>query len=153
MQPGDSLWTIGQRFGINYLTLAQVNGISANQPLSIGMRLYIPPAPKTRAETLAYLEPRGTSVSEALLSQAREAGPYLTYLALFSYEVRRDGSLKVPPSQGVTEITHDTGASLAMVISNLEDFRFSGELAKDIFQSTAVQDLLFDNIIKEAQRR
>ncbi|WP_354472945.1 glycoside hydrolase family 18 protein [Lysinibacillus parviboronicapiens] len=152
VQPGDSLWTIGQRFGINYLTLAQVNGISANQPLSIGMRLYIPPAPKTRAETLAYLEPRGTSVSEALLSQAREAGPYLTYLALFSYEVRRDGSLKVPPSQGVTEITHDTGASLAMVISNLEDFRFSGDLAKDIFQSTAVQDLLFDNIIKEAQR-
>ncbi len=152
VQPGDSLWSIGHRFGINYLTLAQVNGISPNQPLSIGMRLYIPPAPKTRAETLAYLEPRGTSVSEALLSQAREAGPYLTYLALFSYEARRDGTLKVPPSQGVPEIADDTGASLAMVISNLEDFRFSGELAMDIFQSTAVQDLLFENIIIEAKR-
>ncbi|MGE6517177.1 glycoside hydrolase family 18 protein [Lysinibacillus sphaericus] len=152
VQPGDSLWSIGQRFGINYLTLAQVNGMNPNQPLSIGMRLYIPPAPKTRAETLAYLEPRGTSVSEALLSQAREAGPYLTYLALFSYEVRRDGTLKVPPSQGVPEIANDTRAALAMVISNLEDFRFSGELARDIFQSTAVQDLLFDNIIKEAKR-
>ncbi|QDQ01135.1 LysM peptidoglycan-binding domain-containing protein [Lysinibacillus fusiformis] len=152
VQPGDSLWSIGHRFGINYLTLAQVNGISPNQPLSIGMRLYIPPAPKTRAETLAYLEPRGTSVSEALLSQAREAGPYLTYLALFSYEARRDGTLKVPPSQGVPEIANDTGASLAMVITNLEDFRFSGELARDIFQSTAVQDLLFENILKEAKR-
>ncbi|KOY81712.1 glycoside hydrolase family 18 protein [Lysinibacillus macroides] len=152
VQPGDSLWSIGQRFGINYLTLAQVNGIHPNQILSVGLRLYIPQPPKTTAETLAYLEPRGTTVSDALLEQAREAGPYLTYLALFSYEVKRDGSLQRPPSQGITQITNDTGASLAMVISNLEDFAFSGELARDIFQSTAVQDLLFDNIVAEAKR-
>jgi len=152
VQSGDSLYSIGQRFGINYLTLAQVNNISPSQPLSIGMRLYIPPQPKTRAETLAYLEPRGTFVSEALLSQAREAGPFLTYLALFSYEARRDGTLKVPPSQGVAQIANDTGASLAMVVSNLENFSFSGDLARDIFQSTAVQDLLFNNILEEAKR-
>ena len=152
VQPGDSLWSIGQRFGINYLTLAQVNGISATQPLSVGMRLYIPTPPKTKAEILAYLEPRGTSVSEALLNSAREAGPYLTYLALFSYEVRRDGTLKAPPTQGVPEVASESGTAIAMVISNLEDFQFSGELARDIFQSTAVQNLLFDNIIKEAKR-
>lgn len=152
VQAGDSLWSVGQRFGINYLTLAQVNGISANHPLRIGLRLYIPPTPKTKAEILAYLEPRGTSVSKALLNQVREAGPYLTYLALFSYEVRRDGALKVPPSQGVTEIIGNTGAVLAMVISNLENFQFSGDLARDIFQSRSVQDLLFDNILKEAKR-
>lgn len=150
VQPGDSLWSIGQRLGINYVTLAQVNGINPNQPLAVGMRLYIPQPPKTRAETLAYLEPRGTSVSEVLLDQAREAGPYLTYLALFSYEARRDGTLRIPPSQGVPQITDDTGASLAMVVTNLENFSFSGELARDIFQSTAVQDLLFDNILAEA---
>lgn len=152
VQPGDSLWSIGQRFGINYVTLAQVNGINPNQPLAVGMRLYIPQPPKTRAETLAYLEPRGTSVSEVLLDQAREAGPYLTYLALFSYEARRDGTLRIPPSQGVPQITDDTGASLAMVVTNLENFSFSGELAGDIFQSTAVQDLLFDNILAEANK-
>ncbi|MGC7930539.1 glycosyl hydrolase family 18 protein [Lysinibacillus sp. VIII_CA] len=152
VQPGDSLWSIGQRLGINYVTLAQVNGINPNQPLAVGMRLYIPQPPKTRAETLAYLEPRGTSVSEVLLDQAREAGPYLTYLALFSYEARRDGTLRIPPSQGVPQITDDTGASLAMVVTNLENFSFSGELARDIFQSTAVQDLLFDNILAEANK-
>lgn len=152
VQPGDSLWSIGQRFGINYATLAQVNNMNPNQPLSVGVRLYIPSPPKTRAETLAYLEPRGASVSEPLLSQAREAGPFLTYLALFSYEARRDGTLKKPPSQGVTQIANETGASLAMVISNLENFSFSGDLARDIFQSTAVQDLLFDNILEEARR-
>ena len=38
-----------------------------------------------------------------------------------------------------------------MVISNLENYEFSSELARDIFQSVAVQNLLFDNIIKEAK--
>ncbi|WP_425412013.1 glycosyl hydrolase family 18 protein [Lysinibacillus contaminans] len=152
VQPGDSLWSISQRFGINYSTLAQVNGINANQPLMVGMRLYIPSQPKTNAEILAYLEPRGTTVSDMLLDQAREAGPYLTYLALFSYQARRDGSLQAPPSQGVREVASESGTALAMVITNLENSQFSGELASDIFQSTAVQDLLLDNIIKEAQR-
>lgn len=152
VQPGDSLWSISQRFGINYLTLAQVNGMNANQPLMVGMRLYIPPQPKTKAEILAYLEPRGTTVSDMLLDQAREAGPYLTYLALFSYQARRDGSLQAPPIQGVPEVANESGTALAMVVTNLENAQFSGELANDIFQSTAVQDLLLDNIIKEANR-
>lgn len=152
VQPGDSLWSISQRFGMNYLTLAQVNGLNVNQPLMIGMRLYIPPQPKTKAEILVYLEPRGNTVSDTLLDQAKEAGPYLTYLALFSYQVRRDGSLQAPPIQGVKEVASESGTALAMVITNLENSQFSQELANDIFQSTAVQDLLIDNIIKEANR-
>lgn len=152
VQPGDSLWSIGKRFGLNYLTLAQVNGIHPNQPLWVGMRLYILPLPKKNAEFNAYIEPRGTSVSESLLNQALEAGPYLTYLAIFSYEAKRDGTLKPPPIEGISEVAQETNTSLMMVVSNLENGAFSGELARDIFQSTAVQELLFDNIIAEAKR-
>ncbi|MCH7322283.1 glycoside hydrolase family 18 protein [Solibacillus sp. MA9] len=151
VQAGDSLWSIGQRFGINYLTLAQMNGINPNAPLMIGTRLFIPPIPKTTAEILAYIEPRGDEVSDALVDEARATSPYLTYLALFSYEARRDGSLKVPPIKPLPTVAAKNNAAIAMVISNLEDFQFSSELARDIFQSVAVQDVLFDNIIEEAQ--
>ena len=152
VQAGDSLWSIGQRFGINYLTLAQMNGINPNSLLMIGTRLFIPPLPKTTAEILAYIEPRGEEVSEVLLNQVREANPYLTYLALFSYEAKRDGTLKAPPIKPLPTVAAEAKTSLAMVISNLEDFQFSSDLARDIFQSVAVQDLLFDNIINEAKR-
>lgn len=152
VQPGDSLWSIGQRFGINYLTLAQTNGVNPNAILMIGTHLYIPPQEKTSAEILAYIEPRGTEVSEALLNQVREAGPYLTYLALFSYEARRDGTLKAPPVEPLPTVATEVNTSIAMVISNLEDYQFSSELARDILQSVGVQDLLFDNIIEEAKR-
>lgn len=152
VQPGDNLWSIGQQFGINYLELAQVNGINPNIPLVIGWRLYIPPLPRTRAEILAYVEPRGSEVSELLVNASREAAPYLTYLALFSYEVRRDGTLKAPPIEPLPAVAREGNATIAMVVSNLEDFQFSSELARDILQSVAVQDLLFDNIVAEAQR-
>lgn len=152
VRPGDTLYSIAQRFGINYLTLAQINGIDPNQSLQVGLRLYIPPMPKKDAEFLAYIEPRGKAVSEGLLYAAREASPNLTYLALFSYEVRRDGSLKAPVIEGLPEIADNAGASIAMVISNLEEFQFSGELARDILQSVAVQNVLFDNILTEARR-
>lgn len=152
VQAGDSLWSIGQRFGINYLTLAQMNGINPNAPLMIGTQLFIPPIPKTKAEILAYIEPRGDEVSQALVNEARATSPYLTYLALFSYEARRDGSLKVPPIEPLPTVAQENNAAIAMVISNLENYQFSSELARDIFQSVAVQDVLFDNIIDEAKR-
>ena len=129
-----------------------MNGISPNTMLMVGTALFIPPPPKTSAEILAYIEPRGTEVSEALLNQAREAGPYLTYLALFSYQARRDGTLKTPIIEPLPQVAAESGTSVAMVITNLENDQFSSELARDIFQSVAVQNMLLDNIIEEASQ-
>lgn len=152
VQPGDSFWSIGQRFQVNYLTLAQTNGLNPNALLMIGTYLYIPEPSKRSAEILAYVEPRGDEISELLLDQVREANPYLTYLAVFSYEARRDGSLKAPTINPLPEIAEESNTSIAMVITNLEDYQFSTDLASDIFQSVAVQNLLLDNIIAEAKR-
>ncbi|WP_342463297.1 glycoside hydrolase family 18 protein [Ureibacillus sp. FSL K6-8385] len=152
VQPGDTLFAIAQRYGLNYVTLAQINGINPNLPLMPGIRLYIPPRQKTRAEVNIYIEPSGNSVSETLLNSAREAGPYLTYLATFSYQARRDGSLVPMPIQGIPEVAENSRASLMLVVTNLENGQFSAELGRDILQSAAVQDVLLDNIIEEAKR-
>ena len=152
VQPGDSLWSIGQRLGINYVTIAEMNGIDPNSPLIIGTYLFIPPAPKVPAEILAYVEPRGETISEVLINEVRNTGPYLTYLALFSFEANRDGTLTAPTIEPLPTIATEANTSIAMVITNLEDYQFSSELARDIFQSEAVQNLLLDNIIQEARR-
>ncbi len=152
VRAGDSLWSIAQRFQMNYLTLAQINGINPYQTLPVGLRLYIPPRTKSNTEALAYIEPRGDTVSEAVLNQAREASPYLTYLALFSYEARRDGSLKIPPAGQIPDIARQSEAVMSLVVTNLEEGSFSGELAQDILQSSAVQEVLLNNILDEARR-
>lgn len=95
VQPGDSLYTISRRFGIDANTLASVNALDPNRPLFIGLRLYIPPQPKRSVESNAYVEPR-EQVSESLREDTRKAAPLLTYLAPFSYQIQRDGTLSAP---------------------------------------------------------
>jgi spore germination protein len=152
VRSGDSLYSIARRFGVNVNTLAQVNRIPLNQPLQIGVRLYIPPAPKRNAEINAYIEPRGESVSQSLRNAAAEAAPNLTYLAPFSFQVQRDGSLQAPPLDNLPAIAAQNRVTLMMVVTNLENAQFSSELGRIILNDQAVQNRLLDNIISQAKQ-
>lgn len=152
VQPGDSLYSIGQRFGISYQELARINQISVTQPLPIGLRLYIPPRPRIEAEINAYVEPLGGTVSPALEQAARKAAPYLTYLAPFSYQIQRDGTLREPPLNNFPAIAQANNAALMMVVTNLEEGQFSAELGRIVLTNEEVQNRLLDNIIATARR-
>ncbi|WAA09519.1 glycoside hydrolase family 18 protein [Fervidibacillus albus] len=152
VQPGDSLWTIGQKFGVSYQQLAEINRIPLIRPLQVGTRLYIPPTPKTMREFNGYIEPRGT-VTPTLENYAREAAPYLTYLAPFSYEVLRDGNLREPPLNQFPQIAAMNRNVLMMVITNKEDDQFSDELGKVILNDIQVQEKLLNNIVATAKKQ
>ncbi|MFT9497259.1 glycosyl hydrolase family 18 protein [Anaerosolibacter sp.] len=152
VQPGDSLYSIGQKFGISYQELARINQIPVTQPLRVGLRLYIPPRPKRRSEINAYVEPIGGTVSTALEESARKAAPFLTYLAPFSYQIQRDGTLKEPPLNNFPAIARTNNATLMMVVTNLEEGQFSAELGRIILTNADVQNRLLDNIIATAKQ-
>ncbi|MBD8071530.1 LysM peptidoglycan-binding domain-containing protein [Bacillus sp. PS06] len=152
VQPGESLWTIARRYGINPDQLAQVNQIQANQPLNIGLRLYIPERPKPDKEINAYVEPLGTTVTPAIERSAREAAPYLTYLAPFSFQIQRDGTLKEPLLNNFPEIAQSQDVTLMMVVTNLEEGQFSDELGRIILTVQAVQEKLLDTIVATARK-
>jgi len=149
---GDSLYSIAQKMGISTNTLVEVNGLSANQPLTVGVRLYIPPKPKRTAEVNAYLEPRGGEVSQSLKNAAEEAAPELTYLAPFSFQIQRDGTLKAPPLDALASIARQQRVTLMMVVTNLENAQFSAELGGIILNDPVIQNRLLDNIISQAKQ-
>ena len=130
VQPGDSLFSIGTRFNVPYQELARINGLALNQVLPVGFRLYIPPRPKVPKEINAYVEPRGTEVAPGLVESARDASPYLTYLAPFSFQAQRDGSLKEPLMDDFPAIAQANNVVLMMVITNQEEDQFSDELGR-----------------------
>lgn len=76
-------------------------------------------------------------MSEALRDAAVDAAPDLTYLAPFSFEVQRDGSLKAPPLDDFSTIARQNGVTLMMVLTNLENTQFSSELGSIIFNERA----------------
>lgn len=146
VQPGDSLWSIGQRFGVAPEELARINGIPAGATLPVGLRLYIPPAPRPSIEANAYVEPFGESVSPNLVAASRAAVPYLTYLAPFSFQVQRDGTLNPPPLDGLLQIAREGGAVPMLVVTNLEEGGFSAELGQVILNDQAAQDRLLQEV-------
>lgn len=152
VQPGDSLYTISRRFGIDANTLASVNALDPNRPLFIGLRLYIPPQPKRSVESNAYVEPR-EQISESLREDTLKAAPLLTYLAPFSYQIQRDGTLSAPNLDQFPEIASQNNVTLMMVVTNLENDQFSAELASLILNNEELQNTLLDNIIATAREQ
>ncbi|MBY0099739.1 glycoside hydrolase family 18 protein [Mesobacillus maritimus] len=152
VQPGDNLYSIARRFGTTYQELARINGIPVDRPLQVGFRLYIPQRPKTQTETNAYVEPRGNTVAPELETAAREAAPYLTYLAPFSYQALRDGSLKEPLLNNFPAIARANNNTLMMVITNQENDQFSDELGRILLNDMAIQDRFLNNIVTTAKR-
>ncbi|GAA5416593.1 cortical fragment-lytic enzyme [Paraliobacillus ryukyuensis] len=151
VQPGDTLYSIAQSFGLDYQRLATINNIDPNGTLSVGLRLYIPQLPQPTIESNAYIEPLGGSVSETLVNAAKKAAPYLTYLAPFNYRVNRDGTLIPPPLDDFPTIAANNGATLMLVVTNLEEGAFSAELGNLIVTDETVQNTLLDNIIQTAK--
>jgi spore germination protein len=152
VQSGDSLWSIARKFGITPQRLAQVNRIPLNSPLQIGQRLYIPQRTKRNAEFNGYVEPRGTTVTPSLEASAREAAPYLTYLAPFSFQIQRNGTLKEPLLNNFPAIARANNVTLMMVVTNLENDQFSDELGRIILNNEEIQNRLLNNIVATAKR-
>ncbi|MDF2557439.1 MAG: spore gernimation protein [Bacillales bacterium] len=152
VQPGDSLYNIGLQNQISYLKIAEINGINPNQILNVGTRLYLPPRPKTTAEFNGYIEPRGSQVSATLEQSARETGPFLTYLAPFSYEASRTGDLKPPLLNNFPAIAKQNREILIMVITNKENDQFNADVAHILLTDPKIQDHFLNQIVETATK-
>lgn len=149
--PGQSLYIISRLYGTTVEELARVNGISPSGILQIGQRLYIPQRRKPVIDVFLYVEPR-EAIIDSIVQEVRNRVNDLTYLGMFSYEAQRDGSLKAPVIDDIPEIAARAGVLNAMVVSNLENFAFSGDLAHVFFTDQTVQNRLFENIVRTAKR-
>jgi len=156
VRPGDSVYSIARGWGVSPESITRINELQGQPYLVVGQALLIPVAdnrPRTRAEINAYVEPGEAGYSPAALADVPRALPQLTYLAPFSYRVRRDGSLQAPPLDGLLAQAQAAGATPMMVVTNLEEGGFSGELGRIILNDPEVQNRLLDNIIATARQR
>ncbi|MGL4820395.1 MAG: LysM peptidoglycan-binding domain-containing protein [Bacilli bacterium] len=153
VQPGESLWKISRKHGLTVDELARINGIPASKTLQIGERLYIPRRPKIGSiETNGYVQATSVKYNDAIVDDVRTNVPFLTYTAIFSYDMLRDGTLKAPPLEPILTLSKDAGAIPMLAIANLEDGDFSTELASTILRSDTLQAKLISNILETAKK-
>lgn len=145
VQPGESIWLISRRYGVSVNEIVQANNIQDPNRISVGRRLYIP-KPRMTVETNAYLDPRMTGARSAGLVQ--EAGEFLTYLAIFTYAVNRDGSLTPVDDQATLAAAVDNRVVPVMVLANFEGGTFSSELATTILSNEVLQDRVINEALQ-----
>lgn len=146
VQPGESLWQIGRRYNVSVQELVQINKISNPNNIPVGIRLYLPQEPKRTVEINAYIDPRMTRGRSA--ESVDKVGEHITYLAIFSYAVKRDGSLTPVEDQPSLNAALSDRVAPLMVLTNFENGQFRKELATLILTNEALQDRVLNEALQ-----
>lgn len=143
--PGESLWTISQKYGVTLQELARVNHITNPALILPGMRLRIPNTHKMTIEVNGYAEP--FSSATGISAPAAAAVKHLTFLSPFSYQVRPDGSISSLYDQPVIKEAYRNRAAPMMVITNFDGYAYSPSLVHFILSIESVTERLIQQII------
>ncbi|MDF2836224.1 MAG: lysM domain protein, partial [Paenibacillus sp.] len=140
---GESLWKIGQRYGVTIQELSSANGIRNPALIYPGQLLQIPAPAKPIVEVNAYVEKLGQRGAEL----TGQVGDYLTYLSPFSYRVQRTGSLQPIDDSAAIAAAYAKRAVPMMVITNFEGDNFNPDIAHAVVADASVQNQLIMNIV------
>ncbi|EHQ87881.1 glycosyl hydrolase family 18 protein [Desulfosporosinus youngiae] len=146
VQPGESLWLISRRYNVTVEELVRINNIQNPDNLPVGLRLYLPQKPKRTVETNAYIDPRMTRARSA--GAVDKVGEHLTYLAIFSYAVNRNGELTPVEDQPSLDDAFKNRVLPLLVLTNLEEGQFSTEVATAILTNEALQDRVLNQVLE-----
>lgn len=145
IQPGETLFSISRKYNISLNELIRINNITNPNQVFPGARLYIPASPKKLIETGAFIDPQITGDKSA--DEVNKVGSFLSNLPIFSYAVKRDGSLSSLNDVPSINATKNNRVLPIMVLTNFEDGTFSTELATTIFSDEELQDKVLNNAL------
>ena len=145
VEQGDSLYSIAQQTGI------PVNELLRNNPALRGVPQIYPG--QTLALSLVGEGGRPVAVNGYLYpfideSVLRATLPYLTYITVFTYGFREDGSLIPAEDEVVLDIAKSYGVGALLLVSTLTDEGvFNNQLSSRLFANEAVQEALIANLL------
>ena len=145
IKAGDSLYSVARRYGTTVQSILDANPqITSPAAISIGQTITIPPTRK-----IGTIEVNGYAFPNIDTEVLRKTLPYLTYLSIFSHEVRPDGSLAPINDTPLIQAARAANVAPLLVISNIEaGGSFSSELARTILTNNQVQETLINNVIE-----
>lgn len=140
---GDTMFLIAQKLGVSLNALISANPQILNpNAIQIGQVINIPSSTKTTIEVNGYAI---ANISDTTLNMTL---PYLTYLSIFSYEARIDGSLTNLYEESLIESARNSRVAPVMVVTNIgENGGFDSNLAHTILSNQQIQNTLIANII------
>lgn len=151
VQPGETLFSISNLYGIPIQELIRVNRIVNPNLIAPGLRLYIPEGEKPDIYTLGFIDMfASTNEAEEIIS---EVGPYLSYLAIFTYTFNEEGNLTAVEDANALQAAKNNRILPLMVVANFKEGTFKKEIASAVFSSDELQDRLLNEILETMQEK
>jgi spore germination protein len=152
VQSGDTVESIARRQGVTPDELRGWLGLRAGQSLRPQQRLYVPTRVqgKRTIEVNGYLLPEG-NVNDSRIVQ--DTGQRLTYLCIFSYQARADGSLVGQKDNDALSASRQLRVAPLMTVTNFDGTNFNTELAHTVMSNPSIRRKLMDNILRTARNR
>ncbi|MBR5252827.1 MAG: LysM peptidoglycan-binding domain-containing protein, partial [Clostridia bacterium] len=150
---GETLERIASMYGVSLLDMYRNNPILGGLPsIYPGQVLNIsyetPPLGEISSNGYAY-----PTIDQAVL---RRTLPYLTYLSVFSYGIRDDGSL-IPPEgdeAGVLALAREYGTVPLLVLTSLtERGTFSSKLAAEVLANEELETAVINSVVSTVAQK
>ena len=148
---GQSLYAIARAYGVLLAELQAANPqLTDPNRLEVGQEINVP-VPSVKDGSI---DVNGYAYPNISADVLRQTLPYLTYLSIFAYMAKADGSLSTLDDTALIEQARAANVAPMMVITNMEEGAgFSSELAHTILTDTGVRDALLDNVVATLQKK
>jgi spore germination protein len=145
VRPGQSLYSIALAYKVPLNDLIKANpNINPNR-LIPGQIIYVP----IPNQKLGTIEVNGYAFPNINRETLAKTLPNLTYLSIFSYEVRPNGTLVTIDDTPLIQAARAARVAPIMVITNIEEGGgFSSTLASTILENEQIQNTLLDNVVE-----
>lgn len=140
---GDTMYQIANRFDIPLSSLISANPQITNPNIiNIGDIINIP-----TTSTKPTIEVNGYAIANINENTLQRTLPYLTYISIFSYQAKADGSLYILYEDRLIETARNNSVAPIMVVTNIgESGGFDSELGRTILNNAQIQETLINNI-------
>lgn len=138
---GETLADVARRVGTTPEVLSAWNALGAQTPLRPGTVLYAPShVTRRQIEVNAFLLPEGTASDARLLRDIRN----LTYVSLYSYQVKPDGSIEGQSDAQALDAAKQMAIQPLMTLTNYDGTRFNSELGHAVLANTSLRRRVTD---------
>lgn len=145
VKKGDTLYSLARTYGVTVGQIKAANPTIEGNRIYVGQSINIPVASKK----LGTINVNGYAFPGINRTVLADTLPYLTYLSIFSYQVKPDGSLITINDTPLIEMARKANVAPLMVITNIEEGgSFSSDISHVILNNEKAQQNLIDNVVK-----
>ena len=145
VKPGDSIYSIAKANGVSQDKIIRENEIANPNELVVGQTLVI----TTNTEKIGTINVNGYVLPTVKMDVLQKTLPHLTFLSIFSYDVKPDGSLTTINDDAIIAEARKAKVAPIMVITNIvEGSGFSSDVAHKILTNQQAQDALIANVLR-----